>query len=298
MKKKIGFGTWCFIFDPYDKNPVPFLEVLNKAQELGFNGISLSGEYAGVDEYKSKSERRKLVKILNDRDLEVAEYDANLRALNPLFQPNTYLQIFERNIQFMADCGFQTMRIDTRVKPTFLIKEDYERCWGIMVDLFQKASRIASREGITLALEFEPGFIFNSTSEIIKLYNDVGENNFTLEFDSTHANLITRYGTMQPGKKEILKGGIPEMLKKMKNMIGMVHLIDNDGSLYKDITSMHIPFGKGEINFDDVLKSLRDDAKYDGEWWIVDLVFNSNAWHLLKESRDYLIKMNEIYGDY
>ena len=119
---------------------------------------------------------------------------------------------------------------------------------------------------------------------------------FTLEFDSTHANLMANYGMMQPGKKEILKGGIVEMLGKMENKIGMVHLIDNDSTLYKDITSMHVPFGTGEINFDEVLKALRDDAKYTGEWWIVDLVFNSNAWNLLKECREFLIKMDKKYG--
>ena len=298
MKRKIGFGTWCFIFDPYDKNPVPFINVLDKARELDFDGISLSGEYAGIDEYATKSDRRKLVQILKDRELEVAEYDANLRDLNPLFQPSTYLQRFEKVVQFMADCGFSTIRIDTRSKPVYLVPEDYRRCWDTLVDVFRKASRMAAKEGIKLALEFEPGFIFNSTSEVLHLYDDVGEKNFMLEFDTTHANLMTNYGTMQPGEKEILKGGIVEMLGKLKGRIGMVHLIDNDGSLYKDITSMHIPFGKGEINFDSVLRALRDDANYRGEWWIVDLVFNSDAWKLLKDSKQFLMHMNEEYGNY
>ena len=298
MKRKIGFGTWCFIFDPYDKNPVPFIEVLDKAQELEFDGISLSGEYAGIDEFASKRDRKRLVHMLEARQLGVAEYDANLRDLNPLFQPDTYLARFNNVVQFMADCGFNTVRVDTRAKPVYLVPNDYKRCWKTIVDVFKKASRTAAREKIKLALEFEPGFIFNSASEVLKLYDDVGEENFTLEFDPSHANLMTNYGTMQPGKKEILRGGIVEMIRRMNGKIGMVHLIDNDGTLYKDITSMHIPFGKGEINFDEVLKALRDDAKYTGEWWIVDLVFHPDAWDLLKESKDYLMILNDTYGDY
>jgi sugar phosphate isomerase/epimerase len=108
---------------------------------------------------------------------------------------------------------------------------------------------------------------------------------------------MTNYGTLQPGKKETLKGGIVEFLEKLENKIGMVHLIDNDGTLYKDITSMHVPFGQGDINFEEVIPALKEKANYTGEWWIVDLVFNSNAWNLLAECREYLMKMDEKYGD-
>jgi sugar phosphate isomerase/epimerase len=66
-----------------------------------------------------------------------------------------------------------------------------------------------------------------------------------------------------------------------KDKVGLVHIIDNDGSLYAGFTSMHNAFGTGNIDFDRVMPALRDLANYNGEWWVVDLVHRLVcSWHM------------------
>jgi sugar phosphate isomerase/epimerase len=83
-----------------------------------------------------------------------------------------------------------------------------------------------------------------------------------------------------------------------KDKVGLVHIIDNDGSLYAGITSMHNAFGTGNIDFERVMPALRDLANYKGEWWVVDLVFNAEAWEILKDAKKFIDGLNQKFGDY
>ena len=57
--------------------------------------------------------------------------------------------------------------------------------------------------------EFEPGYIFNKPSEIVKMVNVVAMDNFKLQVDTCHVQICAVVGAHQWGEKEVLKGGEP-----------------------------------------------------------------------------------------
>jgi len=130
------------------------------------------------------------------------------------------------------------------------------------------------------------------------MWKDVDEPNFRLELDTSHVYLMSELGMLQHTKKEILPGGQLQFIEMCKDKIGLVHIIDNNGTLYQGITSMHNAFGTGHIDFNKVMPALHDIANYKGEWWVVDLVFNEDAWNILKDAKEFIDVLNNKYGDY
>lgn len=302
MKRKIAFGTWCFQFTPYDKKPVGLHDVLKKAAELKFDGISLDGNHANPENYHTAQSRKDLVRTIAAHGLEVSEYNPKIGVVGGItiqFQPDTWLEMIARNLEFINDCGLtKSLRVDTRAVPCFMVDTDYKRAWDTTVGAFKQASKMAHRYGVQIVWEFEPGFLFNTPSEVIKLWSEVNEPNFRLELDTAHVYLMSELGSLQQTKKETLAGGQLEFIEMCRDKVGMVHVIDNDGSLYAGITSMHNAFGTGNIDFNKVMPALRDAAQYRGEWWVVDLVFNDDAWNILKGAKEFLDVLNTKYGDY
>ena len=74
------------------------------------------------------------------------------------------------------------------------------------------------------------------------------------------------------------------MLERLAGTIVHVHLLDSDGSLHEqEGTTLHVPFGQGEINFDRVVPALVE-AGGATDWWCVDLCFWPDAWEASAES--------------
>lgn len=302
MKRKISFGTWCFQFTPYDKNPVGLDDVLKKAAEIGYDGISLDGNHANPETHPTLQSRRDLAKKIADHGLQVSEYNPKIGVVGGIiiqFQPDTWVETIEKNLKFVDECGFtKSLRVDTRATPTYMVESDYKRAWETTVYAFKGAAQAAAKRDMQIVWEFEPGFLFNTPSEVVKMWADVGEPNFRLELDSAHVYLMSELGSLQHTRKETLPGGQLEFIEMCKDKIGIVHIIDNDGSLYEGITSMHNAFGTGHIDFDTIMPAIRDKANYTGEWWVVDLVFNEDAWDILKDAKDFIDVLNDKYGDY
>jgi sugar phosphate isomerase/epimerase len=105
--------------------------------------------------------------------------------------------------------------------------------------------------------------------------------------------MVAVTGARQPGKKEVLPGGVVELARKLRGKINHVHLIDSDGTLHGGETSTHAPFGKGKINFDELLPEL---AKNDVDWWTIDLCFWPDAWAITADSKKAVDKLNKKYG--
>ena len=302
MKRKISVGTWCFQFPPYDKKKIGLEDVMKKLAELGYDGISLDGNHANPELFPTLESRKELAKLIESYGMGVSEFGPKFGVVAGIiiqFQPDTWLAEVRNNLKFIAECGFtQNIRVDTRAVPCFMVESDYNKAWDTTVYAFKEAAKSAQDYGIQLVWEFEPGFLFNTPSEVVQLHRDVDEPNFTLELDTAHVYLMSELGVMQYIKKETLAGGQLEFIEMCKDKIGLVHIIDNDGSVYEGITSMHNAFGEGHIDFDKVMPALRDKANYKGEWWVVDLVFNDNAWDILKDAKQAIDILNEKYGDY
>jgi sugar phosphate isomerase/epimerase len=146
---------------------------------------------------------------------------------------------------------------------------------------------------VRVTWEFEPGFAFNKPSDVLRIVDEVGDDNFGVLFDTCHGYMVAVTGARQPGKKEVLPGGVVELASKLRGKINHVHLIDSDGTLHGGETSTHAPFGKGKIDFDKLLPEL---AKNDMDWWTIDLCFWPDAWVVTADSKKAVDKLNKKYG--
>jgi sugar phosphate isomerase/epimerase len=165
------------------------------------------------------------------------------------------------------------------------------------VSVLDKCSKIAADYGLDLTWEFEPGFVFNKPSEIVKIVDAVrakGNKNFGVLYDTCHAHMCAAVGANQHGGKETLPGGELELLEKLKGRINHVHLIDSDGSLNEHNTSTHNPFGTGKLDFDKLIPAI-NQCGVPHDWWAVDLCFWPNAWEVTADSKTFLDKLRRKY---
>ena len=288
--KKIGIGSWAYIFGPYESHPIDFKTVVENLSQIGFDAVSIAGfrPHIFVDDYADKAKRDEFLKLLSRNHLEAAEFSPDPCGLNPVVDPAPYIKRMKRNIDFLEDCGFSLFRLDTACPPVLPEGVSYQKAYDNTVFTFQKLSEYAAEKGITVVWEFEPGFLFNKPSEILQIYEDVAEPNFKILFDCCHAYMCSVIGARQFGQKETLPGGVMEFLERLKGKIGMVHLIDSDGTLHDNDTSTHAPFGTGVLDIHEIYQKLLDPAYYEGELISIDLCFWPDAWNVTKDSYNYL----------
>ncbi len=295
-KAKISIGSWAYVIGPYADHPVPLDEVVTKLSQFGFDGIELGGfkPHGHPDLYPTKEDRLKLVGLLEKNGLGVSAYVPDLWHLpfaagDPKVLKE-YHETFDRSLELCVDCGFQKLRVDTVSGTPFPADWQYQEIWERVVSIFQECSDKAAQVNKELVWEFEPGFIFNKPSEILKMYDAVNRPNFSILFDTSHAQMCAVVGAKQTEPREILPGGVMEFVKMLRGKVGHVHLIDSDNTLHDDETSTHAPFGTGYINFEQVVPALVENG-YNSPWWCIDLCFWPNAWDITSDSIRYLRDM-------
>jgi sugar phosphate isomerase/epimerase len=294
MSIKLSIGTWAYTFGKYADNPITMEEVSRRLSELGFDGLALGGfkPHGHPDLYPKRKDRKRLVKLFKSHGLEINSYAADLWdypfATGGDEMARKYEEAFDRSLDMCVDCGIPMMRVDTVTETPYPKDFEYDRVWDTVVEMFRKATAKAKKAGVLLVWEFEPGYIFNKPSEIVKMVKDVGDENFRLQTDTCHVQMCAvKGGVYQYGQKEVLKGGQLEFFEMIKGMIGDVHIIDSDNTLHDNHTSTHAPFGTGVINFEEVLPAIVR-AGYSSDWWTIDLCFWPNAWEITEDSKRYL----------
>jgi len=301
MTKKIAIGSWAYCFGPYQDHPVPLDETIRKLHELGFDGIELCGfpPHATPEAYPSKEDRAKLKDMIQSAGLGIAGYAANFMSVPPAVTPLAeYENAFRTNVELCADIGCPKIRVDT-VSGPFFVEEghiDYDTAWRNVAAAWRSGAQIAEDAGILLVWEFEPGFLFNKPSEVVKMIDGVNHPNFTILYDACHAHMCSVVAARQPGEKETLPGGAVEFARMLKGKIGHIHLIDSDETLHDNETSTHRPFGEGVLNFDEIVPAILE-AGYDGEWWSVDLCFWPEAWEVTAAAKKFVDELVAKYGN-
>ena len=89
--------------------------------------------------------------------------------------------------------------------------DDNMQCYGV-VKVWKQCAREAADKGVYVTWEFEPGFAFNKPSDIIRIADEVNDDNFGVQFDTCHAHMCAAVGARQPGQKETLPGGALELV--------------------------------------------------------------------------------------
>lgn len=287
---KISLGSWAFSFGPYAANPVSWEQTVRRAAETGYDGVEICGfpPHITVESYATPNSRRAVRRLLEDLNLGVSGYSADFTAVNPTVAANRrrYLDLFERNVELCAGIGSPVIRVDTGAAPGSLSETEYQDAFDRLADLWREAAERAEPAGVKVVWEFEPGFVFNKPSEVVRLHERVGHRNFRILFDTAHAYMCSVVGARQQGRTETLKGGVLELLRMLQGRIGHVHIIDSDGTLYGDETSTHRPFGEGRIDFKALAPALV--ALPGIEWWCVDHCFWAGCWDLVGSSLNFV----------
>jgi sugar phosphate isomerase/epimerase len=295
--KKISIGSWAYTIGPYATNPVAWEEVIQKVKELGFDGVELGGfpPHPNPDNMPKKEQREACKKQLAKLGLGWSGLAADLwkQRLLDTDDNSAYLDCFRKNLQFCVDLGIPAIRVDAISPPTIFEKVDADTARKRAVKTWKVCAAEAADKGVRVTWEFEPGFAFNKPSDVLRIVDEVGDDNFGVLFDTCHGYMVAVTGARQPGKKEVLPGGVVELARKLRGKINHVHLIDSDGTLHGGETSTHAPFGKGKINFDELLPEL---AKNDVDWWTIDLCFWPDAWAITADSKKAVDKLNKKYG--
>jgi sugar phosphate isomerase/epimerase len=290
---KISLGSWAFSFGPYASNPVAFETVAERLSAAGFDGIEVGGfpPHVTLSAYPSGESRRALLRYLRNLNLEVSGYAADFTIANPLTEgkEHKYLELFKQNLEMVVALESPTIRVDSIAAPGSLLDSEYDSAMDRLSAVWNAAAELAQDAAVRMVWEFEPGFLFNKPSEVLRVHEKVAHSNFNVLFDTSHAYMCGVVGSRQHGAPERLQGGVKEFLNMLSWRIGAIHVIDSDGSLHGDETSTHCPFGEGNIDFASLAPELKKIPDID--WWCIDLCFRQDAWNLVEPSLEYVRKM-------
>jgi sugar phosphate isomerase/epimerase len=300
MSKRISIGTWAYSIGPYANAPIPFPEVVDKLNQLGFNGLELGGfgVHPNPDLQRTGEERAKVRELWESRGMGCSGLAADLwsERLITAKSDTSYMATFYKNLKFCNDLGIDVIRVDTTEDPGVLgpvpneppkpVVVDYDLALKRVSNTWRKCAQAAAEAGVRVVWEFEPGFAFNKPSDIQRVLDRVNHDNFMIMFDTCHANMVARHGSRQPGKKETLPGGIRELAERLVGKIGRVH--DNP-------TSTHPPFGEGNLKFDEFMPAIVAAGCPD-DWWTIDLCFWPDAWKATEKCKKGIDELVRRYG--
>lgn len=294
--KKVSIGSWAYVFGAFEKEPVLLPQLCEKLEELGFDGISMGGfkPHANPELYDTPEKREELKALLKKHNLEVADFACDLWSLDALKQSDEWVALFEKNAEFASQMGFEIIRVDSGTPPILPEGMTYEEARAKIVDNFKRISKIAQKYELQVVWEFEPGFLINEPRYILETYKRVNEPNFSILFDTCHGYMSAVIGARHI-EPNILDGGLVEFAEMLKDAIGLVHLIDSDGTLNEAETSTHAPFGLGVVDFDEAIPALLEKAKYKGDWWAIDLCEWPDAWRATADCKAFVDKLNQNY---
>lgn len=294
MSKKTSIGGWAYIWGGYEEAPIELETVAKKLSALGFDGIEMAA-FPPHLESNTKEKRMEVKDLLKKYNLGISGLAA------PFPSPATsseseYLDAVKANLEICKDLDIPKLRVDTVDPPTGIPGGmDYESCFAKVADIWHKAAEICAKENIKLIWEFEPGFLFNKPSEVVRMVYKVDHPNFSILFDSCHAYMCAVMASRQLGEKETLPAGVVQFAHMLTGKIGHIHLIDSDETLHGDDTSTHAPLGTGVLDFDQIMKAILD-AGYDDDWWTIDLCFWPNALDVTEDNKKYLDGLVKKFG--
>jgi sugar phosphate isomerase/epimerase len=282
---KICRGSWCLGFG--FAQPATLEQVVKVLSAFGYDGIELAGffDHATVERYPDKASRKQLVDWIRSYDLELVGYAPGPYGNFGQYPWATgdddaykgYLDLFEQSVQFCVDCGIPGMRVDPGDFGPLPRDADYDKAWDRVVTTFKQHAERGRELGVKMLWEPETGQIFVKPSEVVKLLDDVGDDNLQVMFDVGHVHAACVLGHNQLQPVERLEGGATEFAKLLKGRIGHAHICDTDSNTWQNAFGTHLGIGKGIIDFDELVPAIAES--YDGVWWSVDAIpMTAESW--------------------
>lgn len=286
MNPNISLGSWAFAFGPFERSPWPFSKVIRYAANAGYQGVEINGfdPHPNPDNCDTPRKRNDLKQDIAALGLGVSGFAPDFRSAPPaVAEESAYLELLKKYIHFAQELGTHTLRVDTVGPPEPLSGREYGARFSRLASTWQAAGELARREGVRIVWEFEPGFWLNKPSEVKRLMEEINHPHVQVLFDTSHAYTSGVVGARHVGDRETLPGGVVEYAKLLESRIGHLHLIDSDGTLHDEETSVHRGFGQGVIDFAAFLSACQATVRH-LEWWCVDFCFNAEAERLGKQA--------------
>lgn len=289
--KKVSISSWAI--------PQPIDQLAAGAKKLGFDGISLGGFPPFGANAKLLDTPDKITtykRHIQENGIEIADYAIDIWQWDALTQTQEWRSAFTDAIHFAKILDLtDIIRIDTDSAPQLPDGMTYRQVKDFYIKQFKEMAQEAAELNLTIAWEFEPGFIINEPRSVAEVVKAVDEPNFGLCFDTCHAyNVALGLNGIEP---DVLEGGILEFIDLVSGYIKLVHVIDADGTLNHDNTSEHVPFGEGKIDFDQVIPALLNQGKYTGDWWAIDLCEWPDAWAVTAKCKKFVDRFNKKYSE-
>lgn len=309
MAIRTSIGTWAYAVGPYADRAVPFAEVVQRLADLDFDGLELGcfGGHPNPDALDTKDKRDEVRELWESNGLSCSGLAADFSGQKLITAPkrDSYMEAFQKNVRFCNDLRIDVIRVDTTEPPGTLgpvpgetpepMVVDYGDALNRVVHTWKECCKYAADHGLRVVWEFEPGFAFNKPSDILRILDGVNEDNFFTLLDTCHANMVAVHGARQVGQKETLPGGINELAQRLEGKVGRLHLIDSDGTLHDGHTSTHPPFGRGQIDFDQIMPAVLAAGCPD-DWWTIDLCFWPEAWQATADCKQFLDELAEKHA--
>jgi sugar phosphate isomerase/epimerase len=291
---KISIGSWAFGI--YSERPLPFGQVLDRVAALGFDGMEL-GAFDPHPEpltCSTPSQRAELKHLFEERGLEVSAVAADFGndGFLTTATPTSYLAAMDRNLEFCRALGAGRLIVNPVDPPETPYEVGLAVARERLLSTWREAAARAAAVGVTLVWEFEPCWAFNEPEQIIDLAHELSGPGFGVLYDTAHAQAVSVVGARQVDGPHPLAGGQLELLDRLSGTIAHVHLLDSDGTIHEsedpmERTTVHMPFGTGEVNFDEVIAALVAAGGLT-EWWTVDLCFWPDAWEATEASKEFV----------
>jgi len=254
--------AWLYAITKYGY-PVPLegaLRALEDASRLGFRYVELEavGE-ANLREFEGA--RAEVRKRLGELGLEVVNFAGIFRELvSPSeAERERAIGLMARAADLAAYFGAELVQTDTFTPPLefvgprpyssavvfgerYRVRVDpgfsWRRFWSNLVGTMRRAARVAAERGLRLAVEPRVGETVSNSDAMLRLIDEVGEDNFGAVLDVGHLHAA----------KEL----IPLSVEKLADRIFYVHASDNDGR-----DNFHWAPGRGTVDWDGVFEALR-----------------------------------------
>ena len=274
----VSIGSWAFAFGPYEQRPWPFARVCEFAATTGYDGVEVNGfrPHPHYDDFVGGKGTKELSAQIASFGLGISAYAPNFHHVPPARVPTAaYVAEIDKARAFCEDLGIRTLRVDTVMPPQEMSPEEYEQCFHQLRASWSEASARCRRSDVTLVWEFEPGFWLNRPSEVERLATEVGQANFGILFDSSHAFTGGVRGARQGASGELMDS-VAAYATRLLPFIRHLHLADADGTLHDEDTSVHTPLGQGQVDFAALLEALSPIADR-LDWWCVDMCYCDGA---------------------
>lgn len=233
----------CFttVFSQY-----PLEEAIRKIAGAGYDGVDLMAirPHSWPQDF-SDTERKNLLSLLRRLNMKAASV-TNFGAVVGLNPSSPKERVRRESIQYQKDCIELASDLESRIAMIipgwFLFGESYEKAWKWAVEGLRECMPLAEDKDIIVAIE--PAFnLLNSVDSTIRMMKEVTSKNVGVCLDTFHTYTD-------------LKEPLADSIRKLGKALVHLHVWDAG-------PQGPVPFGKGFINFDELIKVL-NEVGYDG----------------------------------